>query len=104
MNSRYDLRNLVIDWNETGVPVEPLTNQQRRVMFLMVNGVTTNAEIAEWLCITPETAGQHVDQLRAKFGATSRAQLVAYLFHSIIISLLGEVPDYLREPSVHQDV
>lgn len=96
MNSRYDLHNLVIDWNETGVPLDPPTKQERRVMYLLIQGITSNTEIGAWLCITPDTASQHIDHLRAKFGAKSRAQLVAYLFHSILITLLGDIPQSER--------
>lgn len=97
MTTRSDLRDVMINWNETGLPLDPPTKQERRIMFLLINGVTTNTEIAAWLCIESSTASNHVDNLRSKFGARTRAQLVAYLFHALLINLLDQVPD-----TVHQ--
>ena len=99
MNASLDFQHLGVDCNETSVPLAPPTRQERRIMYLMINGITTNTEIAVQLRITPDTAAQHIDNLRAKFQAHSRAQLVAYLFHSILISLFTEVP--LNERSIY---
>jgi DNA-binding CsgD family transcriptional regulator len=97
MTTHSDLRDVVINWNETGLPLDPPTKQERRIMFLLISGVTTNAEIADWLCIEPSTASNHIDNLRSKFGARSRAQLVALIFQTLLSNLLTEVPD-----TVHQ--
>ena len=54
------------------------TNRQRQVVELMAAGCT-NAEIAEYLNVSPRTAKAHSDILRHKLGVRSRRQIpVAY--------------------------
>lgn len=44
MNASLDFQRLGVDWNETSVPLAPPTRQERRIMYLMINGITTNIE------------------------------------------------------------
>ena len=54
------------------------TDRQRQVVELIAAGCT-NAEIAEYLNVSPRTAKAHSDILRHKLGVRSRRQIpVAY--------------------------
>lgn len=99
MNLHDNPGNLIVNWNETSLPLDPLTPREQETAKLMMRGVTTNVDIAAHLHITPDSAGQHVDNLRSKFGAKSRAQLVSLLFQTFLANLLSENPD-----TVHQGV
>jgi non-specific serine/threonine protein kinase len=55
----------------------PLTARERQVAALVVEGLT-NREIAERLCISDRTAGNHVDHILSKLGFRSRVQVAAW--------------------------
>jgi NarL family two-component system response regulator LiaR len=57
-----------------------LTEREQEVLALVVLGWGTR-RIADQLVITPATVKYHVQQLFAKLGVTSRAQLVSVAFH-----------------------
>jgi DNA-binding NarL/FixJ family response regulator len=42
------------------------------VLVLLARGLS-NKQIAEWLVSTPKTAGNHIEHIYAKIGASSRA-------------------------------
>jgi HD-GYP domain-containing protein (c-di-GMP phosphodiesterase class II) len=52
--------------------VAGLTAREAEVLVLLARGLS-NKQIAERLVITPKTAGNHVEHIYAKIGATSRA-------------------------------
>jgi LuxR family maltose regulon positive regulatory protein len=56
--------------------VEPLSNREREVLYLMADG-KTNQEIALELVIAVTTAKKHVSNIIGKFGVTNRTQAVA---------------------------
>ena len=59
-------------------PKPRFTDRQREVVELIAAGCT-NAEIAEYLSLSPRTAKAHSDVLRHKLGVRSRRQIpVAY--------------------------
>ena len=49
-----------------------LTAREVKVLILLAQGLS-NKQIAERLVITPKTAGNHVEHIYAKIGASSRA-------------------------------
>jgi DNA-binding NarL/FixJ family response regulator len=49
-----------------------LTAREAEVLILLARGLS-NRQIAERLVITPKTAGNHVEHIYAKIGASSRA-------------------------------
>jgi DNA-binding CsgD family transcriptional regulator len=49
-----------------------LTAREGEVLVLLARGLS-NKQIAERLVITPKTAGNHVEHIYAKIGASSRA-------------------------------
>jgi len=52
--------------------VAGLTAREVEVLILLARGMS-NRQIAERLVITPKTAGNHVEHIYAKTGASSRA-------------------------------
>ena len=52
--------------------VAGLTAREVEVLILLARGLS-NRQIAERLVITPKTAGNHVEHIYAKIGASSRA-------------------------------
>jgi DNA-binding CsgD family transcriptional regulator len=54
----------------------------------------TGAEIAERLVVSPETVRMHVRNARARFGARTRAQLIA-------IAVRAEEIDFLSVSSIY---
>jgi DNA-binding response OmpR family regulator len=61
-----------------------LTNREQEVLGLLVDGRRT-AEIAKLLCITHKTASTHIDRIRAKLGAHSQAQAVAFAVRDNVV-------------------
>ena len=62
------------------VPEDPygsLTNREREVFHLVVDG-KTNAQIADLLCISPKTVDNHRTRLMDKLGTHSSAELVRF--------------------------
>jgi len=54
------------------VALAGLTAREVEVLILLARGLS-NRQIAEQLVITPKTAGNHVEHIYAKIGASSRA-------------------------------
>ena len=52
--------------------VAGLTAREVEVLILLARGLS-NRQIAERLVVTPKTAGNHVEHIYAKIGASSRA-------------------------------
>lgn len=74
-----------------------LTVRQREVLLLAANG-NTNAEIATWRGVTPDSVAEILTVAYRRLGATSRAQAVAI---ALAVGELGvhdiHVPDQQRE-------
>jgi DNA-binding NarL/FixJ family response regulator len=63
---------------------EPLTDRERDVLDLLVQGVTANRELAERLVVSENTIKYHLRNILAKLHVQNRAQVVAYaLRHGI---------------------
>jgi LuxR family transcriptional regulator of spore coat protein len=77
--------------------VRSLTARQREVLGLAANG-NTNAAIAAWLCIRPDTVNGILRNAYRVLGATDRAQAVAI---ALAVGELGVhqilIPDQQRE-------
>lgn len=58
------------------LPGHDLTERERAVLVLMVAGLN-NSEIAEKLVVSPSTIKSHVSHILAKFGVSSRTEVVA---------------------------
>jgi DNA-binding CsgD family transcriptional regulator len=64
---------------EATEPWQALTAREVEVLQLLAEGATT-AQIAARLGISPATARTHVENMRTKLGAATRASLVALGF------------------------
>jgi DNA-binding NarL/FixJ family response regulator len=65
----------------TRTSVEPpstLTDREREVLDLLVQGVTSNRELAERLVVTENTVKYHLRNILDKLHVQNRAQVVAY--------------------------
>jgi non-specific serine/threonine protein kinase len=63
------------------VPEEPspaLTRREREIAALVARGLT-NRQISEALSISERTVTTHVDHILTKLGASSRAQVAAWM-------------------------
>ena len=58
------------------VPGQDLTQREREVLLLMVEGLN-NTQIAKRLTVSPSTIKSHVSSILAKLGVTSRTEAVA---------------------------
>ena len=62
-------------------PAEPpsaLTDREREVLDLLVQGITSNRELAERLVVTENTVKYHLRNILDKLHVQNRAQVVAY--------------------------
>jgi NarL family two-component system response regulator LiaR len=65
-------------------PVDQLTQREREVLALMVNG-SSNAQIAEQLVLSRSTVNFHVSNVLGKLGVSSRTQAVRFaLQHRLV--------------------
>ncbi len=55
-------------------PLSPLTPRLREIVELMMDGITTDREIAHHLGVAPKTAANHVQRLLDLTGAHSRQE------------------------------
>jgi DNA-binding CsgD family transcriptional regulator/uncharacterized caspase-like protein len=62
---------------ETGTYTGLLTVRETQIMALVAGGAST-AKIAEMLFVLPNTIRSHLDRIRDKTGARSRAELISY--------------------------
>ncbi len=60
------------------IPVVALTDREREVLDLLVQGVTSNRELAERLVVTENTVKYHLRNILDKLHVQNRAQVVAY--------------------------
>lgn len=58
--------------------VVPLTDREREVLDFLVQGVTTNKELAERLVVSENTVKYHLRNILDKLHVQNRAQVVAY--------------------------
>jgi len=75
------------------VPAElpsELTDREREVLDLLVQGITTNRELAERLVVTENTVKYHLRNILDKLHVQNRAQVVAYAVRQGMV----EPPDH----------
>ncbi len=64
---------------------DELTDREREVLELLVQGVTSNRELAERLIVTENTVKYHLRNILSKLHLQNRAQVVAYaLSHRLV--------------------
>jgi LuxR family maltose regulon positive regulatory protein len=63
-----------------GVPNEPLSRQEQRVLQLLVAG-QTYAEMAEALVVSPNTIKTQISSIYRKLGVSRRAEAIAVAAH-----------------------
>jgi DNA-binding NarL/FixJ family response regulator len=77
-------------------PSSPLTDRERQVLGLMVDGRRA-PEIAELLCITRKTVATHIEHILPKLGAHNQAQAVAFAVRDRLVSAPSlRVPEHSR--------
>lgn len=74
-----------------------ISKREAEVLELLVNGLATS-EIAERLCITEATVGDHVKSLFRKTKANKRSELVARVFVQHQDLTRGDLPEGRRKP------
>ncbi len=75
---------LVENANQAPVPGLDLTEREREVLALMVEGLN-NTQIAGKLTVSPSTIKSHVSNVLSKLGVTSRTEAVSLALRSGII-------------------
>ena len=66
-------------------PASALTDREREVLDLLVQGITSNRELAERLVITENTVKYHLRNILDKLHVQNRAQVVAYAVREGIV-------------------
>lgn len=83
-----DLSTLPYDEHAENDAFQVLTERQREVLQLAVEGLTS-VEIARRLSISPRTAEAHRAQIMRKLGLSSQAELIRYAIRQGILPLEG---------------
>lgn len=77
-----------------------LTRRQREVLLLAANG-NTNAAIARWLGITPNSVAEVLAAAYRRLGAVDRAQAVALALRLGVLNADDiQIPEVLRAKAV----
>lgn len=72
-----EIRQLLGEEDTVSLLVEPLTNREREVLQLVIQGLR-NGEIAEQLHVSVKTVETHLTSLYSKLGVQSRAEAIAF--------------------------
>ena len=67
-------------------PSAGLTDRERDVLELLVQGVTSNRELAERLVVSENTVKYHLRNILAKLHLENRAQVVAYALRNQLVA------------------
>jgi DNA-binding NarL/FixJ family response regulator len=65
----------------TGEGIAALTEREREVLDLLVQGITSNRDLAERLVITENTVKYHFRNILDKLHVQNRAQVIAFAMH-----------------------
>jgi NarL family two-component system response regulator LiaR len=76
---------LVQSSNQPPVPGLDLTEREREVLALIVEGLN-NTQIAEKLTVSPSTIKSHVSSVLSKLGVTTRTEAVTLAFRHKLVS------------------
>lgn len=76
---------LVMTANQPAVPGLDLTEREREVLTLMVEGLN-NTQIAGQLGVSPSTIKSHVSNILSKLGVASRTEAVTLAFRHNLVS------------------
>lgn len=76
---------LVHSTNQPPTPGLDLTERERAVLALMVEGLN-NTQIAGKLSVSPSTIKSHVSNILSKFGVASRTEAVTLAFRNNLVS------------------
>lgn len=76
---------LVQGSNQPRVPGQDLTEREREVLVLLVEGLT-NTQIAEKLTVSPSTVKSHVSSILSKLGVATRTEAVTLAFRHKLVS------------------
>ena len=71
--------------NKSPAPGSDLTEREREVLALMVEGLN-NTQIAGKLSVSPSTVKSHVSNILSKFGVSSRTEAVALAFRHKLVT------------------
>jgi two-component system, NarL family, response regulator DevR len=74
--------------NDEDEEIARLTEQERRILELLAQGLT-NRQIAEQLYISTKTAAVHVSNILAKTGTSSRTEAATWAIHAGVVSDAG---------------
>uniref|UniRef100_A0A7C2WIM8 Response regulator transcription factor n=1 Tax=Thermorudis sp. TaxID=1969470 RepID=A0A7C2WIM8_9BACT len=66
-----------------------LTDREREILELLVQGVTSNRELAERLFISENTVKYHLKNIMAKLHLENRAQVIAYALRTGLVKPAG---------------
>ncbi len=69
----------------TRVPDVTLTERERELLELLVQGVTSNRELAQRLFISENTVKYHLRNIMTKLHAENRAQVIAYALRTGLV-------------------
>lgn len=72
--------------------MQSLTEREREVLGLLVQGITSNRELAERLVVTENTVKYHLRNILDKLHVQNRAQVVAYAVRHGIVDPLEREP------------
>lgn len=76
---------LVQSSNQPRVPGQDLTEREREVLALLVEGLN-NTQIAEKLSVSPSTIKSHVSSILSKLGVANRTEAVTLAFRHNLVS------------------
>ncbi len=68
-------------------PAEELTERERDVLELLVQGVTSNRELADRLFVSENTVKYHLRNILSKLHLQNRAQVIAYALRYRLVKL-----------------
>ncbi|MCC6935824.1 MAG: response regulator transcription factor, partial [Thermomicrobiales bacterium] len=66
-------------------PATQLTDRERDVLELLVQGITSNRELADRLVVSENTVKYHLRNILSKLHLENRAQVVAYALRNQLV-------------------